>query len=94
MLGSLGAPELLIIGIVLVVLFGASRLPQTAKGLAQSLRVFRTELRDEPTAPPAAVAPEQPAQRPALPEPNHAGGTAVAERHDANQVSEESRVQG
>ena len=47
-MGNLGAPELLIIGVVLVALFGASRLPQTAKGLAQSLRVFRQELRDEP----------------------------------------------
>ena len=46
-MGSLGAPELLIIGIVLVLLFGATRLPQTAKGLAQSLRVFRQELRDD-----------------------------------------------
>lgn len=46
-MGSLGAPELLIIGVVLVLLFGATRLPQTAKGLAQSLRVFRQELRDD-----------------------------------------------
>ncbi|MGW0231264.1 Sec-independent protein translocase subunit TatA/TatB [Actinopolymorpha singaporensis] len=46
-MGSLGAPELLIIGVVLVLLFGATRLPQTAKGLGQSLRVFRQELRDD-----------------------------------------------
>ncbi|MFD2081828.1 sec-independent protein translocase protein TatA [Actinopolymorpha cephalotaxi] len=46
-MGSLGAPELLIIGVVLVLLFGATRLPQTAKGLAQSLRIFRHELRDD-----------------------------------------------
>lgn len=55
-MGSLGAPELLIIGVVLVVLFGASRLPQTAKGLAQSLRVFREEIRDQPEQTPAAAA--------------------------------------
>lgn len=54
-MGNLGAPELLIIGVVLVLLFGASRLPQTAKGLAQSLRVFRQEIRDQPEEAPAAA---------------------------------------
>ncbi|GAA2760369.1 Sec-independent protein translocase subunit TatA/TatB [Actinopolymorpha rutila] len=53
-MGSLGAPELLIIGVVLVLLFGATRLPQTAKGLAQSLRVFRQELRDDDSERPQA----------------------------------------
>lgn len=48
-MGSLGAPELLIIGVVLILLFGATRLPQAAKGLGQSLRVFREELRDDPS---------------------------------------------
>ncbi|MET9021754.1 twin-arginine translocase TatA/TatE family subunit [Actinopolymorpha sp. NPDC004070] len=46
-MGSLGAPELLIIGVVLVLLFGATRLPQTAKGLGQSLKIFRKELQDD-----------------------------------------------
>jgi sec-independent protein translocase protein TatA len=52
-MGSLGAPELLIIGVVLILLFGATRLPQTAKGLGQSLRVFRKELRDDDPTPAA-----------------------------------------
>jgi sec-independent protein translocase protein TatA len=46
-MGSLGPPELIIIGIVLVLLFGASRLPATAKGLGQALRLFKKEIRDD-----------------------------------------------
>lgn len=46
-MGDIGAPELLIIGVVLVLLFGASRLPATAKGLGQALRLFKKEIRDD-----------------------------------------------
>ncbi len=46
-MGDIGAPELLIIGIVLVLLFGASRLPATAKGLGQALRLFKKEIRED-----------------------------------------------
>ena len=46
-MGSLGPPELIIIGIIVVLLFGASRLPATAKGLGQALRLFKKEIRDD-----------------------------------------------
>jgi sec-independent protein translocase protein TatA len=36
----------LFIIIVLVVLFGAKRLPDSAKSIAKSLKVFKTELKD------------------------------------------------
>jgi len=51
--GDIGAPELLIIGVVIVLLFGATRLPATAKGLGQALRLFKKEIRadDEPAKP-------------------------------------------
>lgn len=58
-MGDIGAPELLIIGIVVVLLFGATRLPATAKGLGQALRLFKKEIRadDEPAKPAELVAP-------------------------------------
>ena len=40
-IGGLGMQELLIILAIVVVLFGASRLPQLAKALGQSKRAFR-----------------------------------------------------
>jgi len=36
----------LFIIVVLVVLFGAKRLPDSAKSIAKSLKVFKTELKD------------------------------------------------
>ncbi len=44
LLGSvlgLGGPELLIILAVLILLFGATKLPQLAKGLGQSIKEFK-----------------------------------------------------
>lgn len=46
-MGPLGAPELIIIAVVLLVLFGASRLPATAKGIGQAMKIFKKEMRDE-----------------------------------------------
>ena len=47
---SLGAPELLIVLVVFMVLFGAKRMPDAARSLGRSLRIFKAEtkgLRDE-----------------------------------------------
>ena len=51
---NLGVPELLIILVIVVLLFGASRLPQLGKGIGEGLRNFRKGMRgdDEAEAPP------------------------------------------
>jgi sec-independent protein translocase protein TatA len=46
MIGGLGAPELVVIAIVIFLLFGATRLPQLAKALGQSKRAFKEGLDD------------------------------------------------
>jgi sec-independent protein translocase protein TatA len=49
-MGNLGPPELIIIALVLVLLFGASRLPATARAIGRSMRIFKAEtkgLRDD-----------------------------------------------
>jgi sec-independent protein translocase protein TatA len=38
-----GAQELLIILLIVVLLFGAKKLPETARGLGRSLRIFKAE---------------------------------------------------
>jgi sec-independent protein translocase protein TatA len=43
---SLGAPELLIILAIVVVLFGATRIGDIGKGFGRGIREFRRELRD------------------------------------------------
>jgi sec-independent protein translocase protein TatA len=40
---GLGTPELLIILAVLVLLFGASKLPDLARGSGRALRIFKAE---------------------------------------------------
>jgi len=43
-IGGLGTPELIAIVAVVVLLFGATRLPQLAKALGQSKRAFKEGL--------------------------------------------------
>lgn len=42
-IGGLGATELLIIGAIIVMMFGASKLPELARGSGQALRIFKSE---------------------------------------------------
>lgn len=45
-IGPFGIWELLIILVVVLVVFGPSRLPQMAKGIGQSVREFRKGIKD------------------------------------------------
>jgi sec-independent protein translocase protein TatA len=58
LIGGLGTPELLIILAVLILLFGAAKLPELARGSGRALRIFKAETKglmdddeDEATAP-------------------------------------------
>ena len=44
---SLGVPELMIVFLIIIVLFGASRIPQIAKGLGAGIRDFKKELKGD-----------------------------------------------
>jgi sec-independent protein translocase protein TatA len=43
---NLGAPELIIIALVILLLFGATRLPKLGKSMGQSIRGFKQGLND------------------------------------------------
>ena len=45
MFGSLGMPELLVILVIVIVIFGASRLPQLGRGLGEGIQNFKNGLR-------------------------------------------------
>lgn len=47
---GLGMPELVIILVILLVLFGGAKLPGLAKGLGQSIKEFKKATKDEPEA--------------------------------------------
>jgi len=42
---DIGLPELLLVLLVVILLFGAKKLPDTARGLGRSLRIFKSELK-------------------------------------------------
>lgn len=44
---NLGVPELLIIFLIVVVIFGASKLPLLGRGLGEGIRNFRKGLKDD-----------------------------------------------
>lgn len=45
---GLGGPELMIILVILLLLFGGAKLPALAKGLGQSIKEFKNAAKDEP----------------------------------------------
>ena len=58
MLGGIGAQELLLILLVILLLFGAKKIPEIAQGLGKGMREFRRamkETQDELTKPPPAA---------------------------------------
>jgi sec-independent protein translocase protein TatA len=43
LIGQLGTPELLIILAIVILVFGASKLPELARGSGRALRIFKAE---------------------------------------------------
>ena len=43
---NLRGPELLVLVLIILLLFGAKRLPDVARGLGRSLRIFKSETKD------------------------------------------------
>lgn len=46
MFGSIGTPELLMIMLVILLLFGSKKLPELARGIGKGIRQFRKAMED------------------------------------------------
>lgn len=60
-LRNLSAWHIVILVAVLVLLFGANKLPELARGVGQSLRIFKSEVKDLTADEPAPAQPAAPA---------------------------------
>lgn len=54
MFGTMGFSELIIILVIVLIIFGAGKLPQIGEGVGKALRGFKKEVNDIPAADPAA----------------------------------------
>ncbi len=97
---GIGAPELIIVLVVVLVVFGSKRLPDSARSLGRSLRIFKAETKglraddadDKPSpleAPGARRGPLRPGHRPAAAEvrPLHRRGAQAPGQARPQQVS-------
>ncbi|MCP9451164.1 MAG: twin-arginine translocase TatA/TatE family subunit [Nitrospira sp.] len=64
MVGTLGFSELIIILVIILIIFGAGRLPQIGEGVGKALRSFKKEVQDIPPATANTPEPETPAPQP------------------------------
>jgi sec-independent protein translocase protein TatA len=62
-----GGPELIIILVVVLVLFGGSQLPKLAKNLGKAQKEFKDGMGEATATPPAAAPPAAPPPPPAAP---------------------------
>lgn len=46
-MGRIGLPELIIILMIVIIIFGANRLPDLGKGIGSAIRNFKDGMRDD-----------------------------------------------
>lgn len=85
--GGFGWPHLLIILVVVIVLFGAKRLPDAARGVGKSLRIFKSEakaMRDDESSKGTNDAPQSAQQQ--LPQASNPTPSAKTEQQRQDDV--------
>jgi len=48
MFGKLGVPELLVVAVIALIIFGPSKIGELGKGLGEGIRSFKSAVKDEP----------------------------------------------
>lgn len=89
---NLGWPEILIILLVIVILFGAKKLPDAARSVGRSMRIFKSEMKemgndDDPAA-------KGKDAKPAQGEITSGSGRAEVDANDYAPGAAERRTQG
>lgn len=79
MFSQIGATEILIILGIVVLLFGAKKLPELARGSGEALRIFKSEVKGEDEAKPEALESGAMGAPPAATLDSRSGGEASAD---------------
>ncbi|MFI7702512.1 Sec-independent protein translocase subunit TatA [Nonomuraea sp. NPDC049480] len=94
---NLGAPEIILILVALVLLFGAKKLPDLARGVGRSLRIFKAETSkmtedddDKPTVVQAKTEQPQPAPPQQIPAAHPAPAPELSAEEQARRLEEEA----
>jgi sec-independent protein translocase protein TatA len=90
--GNLGATELIIIAVVIILLFGAKKMPDMARSLGRSMRIIKAETKgmkqDDEDGTPATAAPAAQAAPVVTPAP-----AVPAQLPEAKQESDVQKMQ-
>lgn len=92
---TLGTPEIILILVVLVLLFGAKKLPDAARGIGRSLRIFKSEatkLREDDDDPSVAAQPTATVQTTATAQPAAQPAPAQLSAAPAPTAEEQARL--
>ena len=81
MFGTMGFSELMIILVIILIIFGAGRLPQIGEGVGKALKGFKKEVADLP----AAMDPNDPQAAPPAGEPVVENSAPVTQAQGSNQ---------
>ncbi len=76
MFGNLGFPEMLLIFLVILLLFGAKKLPEIAQGLGKGIREFKKAMKDTSDEVKTSVSGEIPPPKREEPPKKDEGGQA------------------
>ncbi|MEU4574405.1 Sec-independent protein translocase subunit TatA [Nonomuraea sp. ATR24] len=90
---NLGAPEIILILVALVLLFGAKKLPDLARGVGRSLRIFKAEtskLNDDDDKPTVVQAQAEPQAQPQPAPPQQIPAAAPSVEEQARQLEEQA----
>jgi len=84
MFGTMGFTELIIILVIVLIIFGAGRLPQIGEGIGKALKGFKKEVHEvpPPEADPVEKVAGNPSAQPAIPERQSVGSSTGAQGSD------------
>jgi sec-independent protein translocase protein TatA len=63
MIGGIGMPELLVILVIVLIIFGANKLPQIGEGLGRGIRNFKKHVKEKEEMEISPKGPEQISER-------------------------------